>query len=407
VHLVEDSSKMQLADVLEPHGSFTSTMRGQGVAILLDSAPRTWGSREEMHLRLSQALIARGLRPVLVFSEEIPEDLRNRYLTNGIDVAPAVNYEKGVYNYYRKLRGVIRTYNVTAVHIAFFNYFSLIPWLARLSGVRYAIYHERNSGVLRAKACKKQLLRLRTRLATLPITRVAAISSYIGSQLVDVGIPERKIFLVYNGVDSVRFSPDPSARLRWAEQFGVRSDEMILTSMAALLPFKHPEITLEAYGLLAKRGVNARLFMAGVGPMREQLQKLSSSLGVSNKVHWLGDYDKPEDLLQASDIFVLTSVGEAFGNVLAEALACGVPVVASRSGSIPEIVQDRKTGLLATPLDPASFADAIELLSRNDQLRREMGLRAVERVRDWFTVDASVEQMLKVYESMWAERYAA
>src|ERR1700737_2540530 len=190
------------------------TMRGQVVAILLDSAPRTWGSREEMHLRLSQALIARGLRPVLVFSEEIPKELRNRYLANGIEVAPAVNYEKGLFQYYRELGKVIKNYSVSAVHIAFFNYFSLVPWVARLRGVRYVVYHERNPGVLRAKSWKKRLLRIRGRVVTLPITRVAAISQFVEHQLIEVGVPRRKISLVYNGVDGRRYSPDPSAKAR-------------------------------------------------------------------------------------------------------------------------------------------------------------------------------------------------
>ena len=87
--------------------------------------------------------------------------------------------------------------------------------------------------------------------------------------------------------------------------------------------------------------------------------------------------------------------------VVAEALACGVPVVGSRSGAIPEIVEDGKTGLLATPLDPASFADAIERLVQNPQLRRDMGQRGLERVRRDFTTERSIEAILEVYQSMW------
>jgi len=66
--------------------------------MLLDNVPTTWGSGEEMHLRLSQALISRGVRPVLVFSEDIGEELRNKYLVSGIEVAPAINYGKGLFN---------------------------------------------------------------------------------------------------------------------------------------------------------------------------------------------------------------------------------------------------------------------------------------------------------------------
>jgi len=214
VHLVRDVSQNADTRYDRQRNPATTIMRGQVVAMLLDYVPTTWGSREEMHLRLSQALVSRGVRPVLVFSEDIGEELRNKYLDNGIEIAPAINYGKGVFNYSRELGKLIRNYSVTAVHIAFFNYFSLIPWLARLRGVRYILYHERNPGVIRAKSWKRRLLRLRGRLATLPITRVAAISRFIKQQLVEVGVPERRISLVYNGVDARRYSPDPTAKER-------------------------------------------------------------------------------------------------------------------------------------------------------------------------------------------------
>ena len=73
-------------------------MQGQVLAMLLDNVPTTWGSREEMHLRFSQALISRGVRPVLVFLEDIAEELRNKCLVSGIEAAPAINYGKDIFN---------------------------------------------------------------------------------------------------------------------------------------------------------------------------------------------------------------------------------------------------------------------------------------------------------------------
>jgi glycosyltransferase involved in cell wall biosynthesis len=106
-------------------------------------------------------------------------------------------------------------------------------------------------------------------------------------------------------------------------------------------------------------------------------------------------------LLQASDIFVLASVGEAFGLVLAEAMACGVPVVGSRSGAIGELVEDGRTGLLATPLDAGSFAAAIERLIADPARRRAMGLAGLERVRRRFTVEREVQETMRIYEDLW------
>jgi glycosyltransferase involved in cell wall biosynthesis len=111
----------------------------------------------------------------------------------------------------------------------------------------------------------------------------------------------------------------------------------------------------------------------------------------------------PKTLLQASDIFVLASVGEAFGLVLTEAMACEVPVVGSRSGSLMEVVEDGRTGLLATPLDAVAFAEKIERLSRDLPARKEMAAQALHRVRTHFTVEIAVLGLIAIYESLWRD----
>jgi glycosyltransferase involved in cell wall biosynthesis len=108
--------------------------------------------------------------------------------------------------------------------------------------------------------------------------------------------------------------------------------------------------------------------------MLSDLKRLGEQLGVADRICWLGNVAEPKALLQASDIFLLASVGEAFGLVLAEAMACGVPIVGSRSGSLTEVVEEERTGLLAPPHDAAGFADSIEHLAQDRRLRQEMGI---------------------------------
>ena len=381
--------------------SAMTRMGGQVVAMLLDSAPRTWGSREEMHLRLSQALIARGLRPVLVFSEVIPEELRKRYLDSGIEVAPAANYEKGVLRYYRELGAIIEQYSVKVVHIAFFNYFSLVPWLARLKGVRYVVYHERNPGVLRARSWKKRLLRLRGRVIALPINRVAAISNFVKQRLVEVGIPGRKISVVYNGIDVRCYSPDPSAKGRLRNQFSIRPAEIVLATLSYLdRPHKNIDTVINTCAQLAKRGIAVRVLVVGDGEMRSELEGLAERMGVGDRIHWLGHIFDPVPILQGCDVFLMVSSGEGFGLALVEAMACGVPVVAARSGTLSEIVEDGKNGLLVPPRDAVALTDAVEKLANDENLRHQMAECGMQRVRRHFTVEASIDTMMNLYESM-------
>jgi len=132
------------------------------------------------------------------------------------------------------------------------------------------------------------------------------------------------------------------------------------------------------------------------------LEALAEKRGVADRIHWLGHIFDPIPILQGCDIFLMVSMGEGFGLALAEAMACGTAVVAARSGALSEIVEDGKSGLLVSPRDVSALADAIEKLAKDENLRRQMAACGMERVRRHFTVDASIEKMMNLYESMWS-----
>jgi glycosyltransferase involved in cell wall biosynthesis len=375
-------------------------MSRQAIAILLDSAPITWTSQEDRQLRLSEALVARGVQPVLVFSEDLKPEFAARLRSTGAELA-TINYGQGMKHYLRALRKLVKQHSITTAHIIFFDYFSAIPWIAKQAGIPTVIYEMQNSGEFRAVSWKKRLLRLRTKLTSNPMTRVIAISEFVKAQLLRGGLAEDKIVVRYLGVDTQRFAPDPAARAQLAREYNVGPDELIVSTVSYLRPFKNPHVLVEMCQELASRGVSARLFVAGDGDMLPSLRELSKQLGVEDRIHWLGNVPDPKSLLQASDVFVLASVGEAFGLVLAEAMACGVPIVGSRHGSLLEVVSEGETGLLATPLDAKAFADAIEILARDVEGRRKMGRQAVEHVRAKFTVEKAVEETIRIYESLW------
>jgi glycosyltransferase involved in cell wall biosynthesis len=375
-------------------------MSRQNIAILLDSAPITWTSQEDRHLRMCEALVERGAQPLLVFSENLSPEFAARLRGTGAGLA-AINYGQGSIRYLRELRKLVKKHSLTTAHIIFFDYFSALPWIARLAGIRNIIYEMQNSGAFRATSWRKVLLQLRTKLTTSPLTRVIAISEYVKQQLVKGGLAEDKIVVRYLGVDTKRFTPNPSARDHWAREFNLRADEVVLSTVSYLRPFKNPQVLVQTCKELATRNVRVRLFVAGDGEMLSGLKELSERLGVADRIHWLGNVPDPKSLLQSSDIFLLASVGEAFGLVLAEAMACGVPIVGSRSGSLLEVVEDGRTGLLATPLDSNSFADAIERLANDRDLRKTMASQAVKHVREKFTVGKAVEETIRIYESLW------
>ena len=374
-------------------------MNFPNTVFLLDSAPRTWSSLEDHHLRLCQALRAQNSKPVLVFAKKLPPEIEDRFTQGGVTVA-AINYEDGFGHYSSELRKLIEQHSIERVHIAFFDYFRAVAWLARLQGMKSLVYEMGNGGLFRATSWKRELLYLRNRLMTAPLVRIIAISDYIKGQLVAAGVPEEKIVVRYLGIDNQRFRPDASAREAWARKLSIPSEELILSTVSYLRPIKNPQIIVEACGLLAQRSLRAHLIVAGDGEMLDELKQLSQRLGIADRVHWLGLVPDPVSLLQASDLFLLATVGEAFGLALAEAMACGVPIVGSRAGAIPEVIKDGETGLLVNPMEPAALADGIEKLGRDHVLRKLMAQQAITRVATHFTLERAVDETLRIYSGL-------
>jgi len=368
-------------------------------AFLLDSGPRVWSSLEDQHLQLCRELSARGSKPLLVFAKSLPTAIQERFEQAGAAVA-AINYEDGAVNYHRELQKLVEQYSLERLHVTFFDYFRAIGWLGRLQGTKSIVYEMGNGGVFKATSWKKQLLHFRNRVMTTPYDRIIAISEYIKGQLLAAGIPPEKISVRYLGVDTERFKPDATARQRLAREYALAPDEIVLSTVSYLRPIKNPQIIVQACGLLAQRGVPVRLFVAGDGEMLPELKQLTAQLGITERVHWLGLVSNAVPLLQASDLFLLATVGEAFGLVLPEAMACGLPVVGACAGAIPEVVKDGVTGLLVQPLDPISLADGIEKLARNTALRQTMAEQATARVSEMFTLKQSAANTLKIYDSL-------
>ena len=368
-------------------------------AFLLDSAPRTWSSQEDRHLAICQSLIAAGSRPVLVFSGALPDEMHRRFADAGIAIE-TVNYETGILSFYSGLKKILRQHAIERVHIIFFDYFRAVAWITKLAGGKSIVYEMQNGGVFRARTWKRLLIQARNRIMTAPFVRIIAISDYIKGQLIEGGIPADKIAVRHLGIDTARFRPNASQRECLAKRFGVKPGEIILSTVSYLRPIKNPQIIVQACGELAKRGVGAHLFVAGDGEMLSELKQLSSELGIADRVHWLGLVPDPTELLQASDVFLLATVGEAFGLVLAESMACGVPVVGANAGAIPEVVKDAETGLLVEAWSASALADGIEKLAKNPSLQRRMSQQAIEHVANNFTLPKAVDETLEIYRQL-------
>lgn len=377
-------------------------MRQKSIALVLDYAPKSWQSQDDLHYGICRAMQQRGWGTVIIHSGPIAEPVRQRYLAGGIHLE-SCNYAKGLWSYYRELRRIAREQNVKLADVCFFDYFNFHGWLARMAGIPHVVFTEMNSGYPRAAGWKLTLLSLRAALMTWPYSHLIAMSGFVRDRLYVLGIEETRVTVVHGGADTVRFHPDETMRRQVREEFGVTDEEVLLVAVNYLRAFKRMDIQLNACALLKGRGLRFRLLIAGDGPLRAELEQQAARQGLTpGAVTFLGHHTQPQRLLQAADLFLLASEGEAFGWVLAEAQACGTPIVGSRSGSLPEIVTDGENGWLSEPADPDSFANAIERLIRDRARLENMRATARRYAEEKFDVRLEIAGTVAVYESIGA-----
>lgn len=246
----------------------------------------------------------------------------------------------------------------------------------RLAGVRWIIVHDRTSGERTPRGPVAQWIkRALHHLPELSADCVVAVSDFVRRRLMEVnGTPPEYTHRVYNGIDLARFAMADRTLLH--RVLGVPEDAHVVFCSGRAQPYKGIQVAIEAAALLrADGGVeDVHLAYAGDGPYLAGLRALAAERGLDN-VHFLGRRTDVPALLGGATVAVVPSLwAEAFGLTVVEAMAAGVPLVASRTGGIPELVEDGKTGILVPPGDACALADAIRLLLDRPALRATMSL---------------------------------
>lgn len=220
---------------------------------------------------------------------------------------------------------------------------------------------------------------------------VIAISHKIAAVLAAGGVHSEKIRVIHSGID-----PAPFQRARAQ---GAQSAGPVVGTVAVLEERKGHRFLLEAAALLKAQGYRLRYRLAGDGSQRDFLEKRARELGLAEEVTFLGFVRDVPGFLSMIDIFVLPSLYEGLGIAVLEAMAAGTPVVASRTGGIPELVADQVTGLLVPPQDSQALARAIAHLMSQSGMRQRMGANG----RDKVIKDFTVERMARKNEDFYYE----
>ncbi len=263
---------------------------------------------------------------------------------------------------------------------------------ARLAGVPIVVHGEH--GTLQVRPYQRWL----QRHGWSAVDQVLSVSTRLAERIArETGFAQGRIRTIPNGVDLSRFGQIERGPARHA--LGLPMDARVALTVGRLVPVKDQMTLLESVALLRRDAIAATLVLAGEGPLRSALVERTVTLGIDECVRFVGHRSDVELAFAAADVFVLSSASEGLSNTILEAMASGLPVVATHVGGADELVQEGVTGLLVPPHSPRDLARALALLLGNATMRRAMGVAGRARAESEF----SLEGMVRRYEALYLE----
>lgn len=237
---------------------------------------------------------------------------------------------------------------------------------------------------------------------TLPrYERVLCVSPDLRSQCLSYGVPESRCVLVENGIDTgqyVRRIGVSEAKQR----LGLPSDRPVIGAVGRLSPEKGFDLLIRAVNLLLRDGLDVTLIIAGEGGQRPALEAFVAALGLGDRVRLLGYCAKTTTLYEALDVFALSSLREGLPNVLLEAMAMEVSVVATRIAGIPRLIRHQENGLLVEAGSVEGLAEALACLLGDGPMRTRLQQAGRETVETSFSFEARMQKIRAIYDEMMA-----
>ena len=362
-------------------------------AVLHVDPERGWGGGETQVLGLTRYLHEAGHRSVAAVA---PHGALRHHLSQaalphcGLQVRNDFDALAGL-----RLRRLVRAGGYELVHFHTARAHALSPWLHGL-GVKRVVTR-RMDYPLKRTGWQRFLYRT-------SVDAVVAISHRVESALIDGGVPPARIRRIPSGIDTARFVPDPQARQRIRRHYGLGSAEILIVSIGALVERKAQASLIEAAAQLHRQGLRLSYMVCGDGPQRTLLEAQVRAAGLEAQVYFPGFCSDVPAYLAAADVFVHVPLWEGLGVAVIEALAAGRPVIASRVGGIPELIEDRHTGLLVPPQAPNALAAAVAQLVHSPALAASLGRAGQRRARTHFDVRAMAQANAVLYDELLTPR---
>jgi len=302
-----------------------------------------------------------------------------------------------------RLVKLLRQIRPSVVHSRNWATFDAVP-AARLARVPIVVHGEHGRDITDPDGRNARRKRVRRALGPL-VDRFVTVSHDLQRWLIeDVGVPPRKTIAIHNGVDLTRFGQGDRREAR--ARLGLPPDTVVVGTVGRLDPVKDQAGLVRAFAVLHDTHQDTRVLIAGDGPCRGDLAALIVQLGIQDRVHVLGERRDIPMVLAAMDVFVLPSIAEGVSNTVLEAMATGLPVVATDIGGNPELIEDGVTGRLVPRRDHAALAAGIEAYLDDAHLRALHGKASRQRVVEHFALDRMARAYVDLYSGLLTGREA-
>ena len=230
--------------------------------------------------------------------------------------------------------------------------------------------------------------------------RLIAINNDIQQRLLNEGFLEERVVKIPNGVDTGIFSPLTGLKREELKNKVSLSGENVFLYSGRLVKGKGLELLLKAMVDVVKFNKDVMLVLIGDGELEDRLKDMVRVLMLKNFVRFDGLVENVHEYLNASDIFIFPSLSEGMPNSLLEAMACGLPVIASKIGGVVDVVEDGKSGILVEPGDISGLSTAMIRLLKDDGLRQRLGAEARKRIVEGFSIDKIADEYINLYKTL-------
>lgn len=275
--------------------------------------------------------------------------------------------------------------------------------MARLSGVRKVFWGIRHGNLTpgTVKSSTIKVAKFCALLSTWVPTRIVSCSQQAMEAHTSIRYAANRMTVIPNGYELSRYAPDLPARSRLRSEWGIANDVFLLGMVARFDPQKDHANLLAAVQQLRQQGKAFHCVLVGTGIEAEnmQLQNLLRTFGVADVISLLGRRDDVPAVMNALDLHVLSSLGEAFPNVLAEAMACGTPCVTTDVGDAADIVGD--TGWVVPPQDPTALACGVAQAQESWEGSPVLWSACQQAARARIAQHFSIEKMVAAYAAVW------